>query len=203
MTDAIEKRLAALERENAALKSQIAALQVLAPAPKVMPLPATPVRISYPMSKVSLPTEQEFGPLLEIVLSRYPQLRPRDTQGFEADFRLVFQFLQHTGRREKLDRDHGLLFWTDTAAAWLREKKIAPGVLGIGAMAFVAAAVASGDILYTSPDEFPHIAFGLVPYGGGIASKDYWRRALSGTILEALPPLHSTARPTPARIVRG
>ena len=158
--------------------------------------------VALPLAKVTLPTEDEFPRLLEIVLIRYPQLRPRDTQGFEQEFCLAFQFLQHTGRREKLDRDHRLLFWIDTAAAWLRERKIAPGVLGIGAMAFVAAAIASGDILYTSPDEFPHIAFGLVPYGGGIPAKDYWRRALSGTILEAMPPLHPTPMPAPSRIVR-
>ena len=149
-----------------------------------------------------LPTENEYTRLLEVVLTRHPQLRPRDVQGFEAEFRLAFQFLQRTGRREKIDRDHGLLFWIDAAAAWLREHKIAHGVGGIGAMAFCAAAAASGDILYTSLDEFPHIYFGLVPFGGGIEAKDYWKRALSGAILEALPPLHSTVRPAPARIQR-
>ena len=163
MMNDVEKRLLTIERENAALKAELAALRSLLGNKSPAPLPPSPVKItSPPLAKTTLPTPDEFRRLLEIVLIRYPQLRPRDTQGFEVEFRLAFQFLQHTGRREKLDRDHGLLFWIDTAAAWLREHKIAPGVLGIGTMAFVAAAIASGDILYTSPDEFPHIAFGLV-----------------------------------------
>ena len=199
-TDVIEKRVAALERENRDLRAR---LEALAPT-KVTPLPLSPVRIvSPPLARIALPTEDEFRRLLEVVLTRYPILKPRDTQGFEAEFRWAFQFLQHTGRREKLNRDHGLLFWIDTAAAWLREHKIAPSVLGIGGTAFVAAAIASGDILYTSPDEFPHISFGLVPFGGGIPAKDYWRRALSGTLLEAMAPLHPKPAPAPSRIVRG
>lgn len=174
------------------------------PAPaKVAPLPPSPVKISHPVAKVALATEDEFRRLLEIVLIQYPQLRPRDTQGFEAEFRLAFRFLQHTGRREKIDRGHDLLFWVDTAAVWLREHKIAPGVLGIGATAFVAAAIASGDVPFSSLDEFPHIYFGLVPFGGGIPAKDFWRRSLAGALVEPSPPPHSTARPAPARIVRS
>jgi hypothetical protein len=201
----VEKRLLAVEQENRDLKAQLSALRLLLPPAK----PAPPrrnepqVRITRPpLANVPLPTEDEFRRLLEIVLTRYPELRPSDTQGFEAEFRAAFQFLAHTGRREKLDRDHGLLFWIDTARTWLRDHKIASGVLGIGGTAFVAAVIASGDILYTSPYEFPHISFGLVPYGGGIEAKDWWKRALAGTLLEPMPALNPTAVASPARVQR-
>jgi hypothetical protein len=198
--DDLEKRIAALERENRDPKGR---LDALAPAPKVRPLPPSPVRITSPsLAKIELPTEDEYRRLRENVLRKFPILKPRDAQGFEEEFRWAFQFLQHTGRREKLDRDHDLLFWIDTVVAWLRKHKIAPGVLMIGGTAFVAAAIASGDILYTLPDAFPHIYFGLVPYGGGLEAKGYWKRVLSGTILGASPPLYPKPEPAPSRIRR-
>jgi hypothetical protein len=198
----LKEQVADLERENRDLRARIGALELLAPTKPVAPRrEEASVKITHPpLAKVPMPTEDEFHRLLEIVLTRYPELRPSDAQGFEAEFRAAFQFLTHTGRREKLDRDHGLLFWIDTARAWLRDHKIASGVLGIGGTAFVAAAIASGDILYTSPDEFPHISFDLVPYGGGIEAAGEWKRVLGGAILDPTPSPYPTTAPSPARV---
>ena len=196
-----EQRVSALELEVKALKTLLGKQQRTVAAPPRRDEPQVRVT-SPPLAKIELPTETEYQRLLGIVLTRYPQLRPHDTRGFEQEFRWAFRFLQHTGRDGKIDRNHDLLFWIDTAAAWLREHKIAHGVGGIGALAFASAAIASGDILFTSLDEFPYVYFGLVPYGGGIPAKDFWRRSLAGALVEPLPPLHSTARPAPARIMR-
>ena len=70
MKDVVE-RVAALEAENRDLKARLDALQVPAPT-KVMPLPPSPVRVSHPMAKIELPTENEFEHLLAIVLDRFP-----------------------------------------------------------------------------------------------------------------------------------
>jgi hypothetical protein len=200
----VEKRLLTIERENAALRAELAALRSLLGNKSPAPLPPSPVKItSPPLAKIVLPTPDEYHRLLAIVLDRYPVLRPRDPQGFEAEFCLGFQFLAHTGRREKIDRNHDLLFWIDTAAAWGREHKIAPGVPGIGAAAFVAAAIAGGDIQFTSLDEFPYVYFGLVPFGGDIPAKDFWRRSLAGALVEPSPALHPTPLPAPSKITRG
>jgi len=195
-----DQRIAVLESEIRALKILLGTQQRTLTAP---PRRAEPqVRITHPVRPVSLPLADEYRRLRAIVFDRYPQLAPRADEHPDdaaAQFRAAFQFLAHTGRAEKLDRDHGLSWWSDTARVWLQEHKIAPGVLGISGTAFVAAAIASGDILFTSLDEFPHISFGLVPHGGGLPSRDFWKRVLSGTLLNPLPPLHPTAAPSPAR----
>jgi hypothetical protein len=194
MTDAIEKRVAALERENAALKAR---LDAKAPAP----LPPSPVRITHPVAKVTLPTEDEYRRLLQTVLDRYPILRPRaDTPDYFAQFKAAFIRLSHCGRRDKVDNQRGLGFWIDDCQEFCRRHQINPSSIGGGA--FTSAVIAHADIKFVIED-WPHdfvcsLQFG----GGGIECRGWWRRALSGTLLSPEPPLHPVPMPAPSRIVR-
>jgi len=202
MTDAIEKRLAALEIENANLKSQIEVLRLLAPAPKVKPLPPSPVKISHPVSKVSLPTPDEGRRLCEIIWQHYPKLRPGrgEEEEFFAQFSAAIRFVQHTGRRRTVDRERALGWWLDTSRDWIAQHRI--GGLPISGMALVVAIIAAGDVPFSDPEE-PGFVVGLQFGGGGVPSTDFWRRVLAGTLLEATPALHPMPLPAPSRIVRS
>jgi hypothetical protein len=201
MSDAIERRLKALETENRDLKARLDALQVQTPA-KVMPLPPSPVRITHPTSKVEIPSAKEFDRLSEIVLRRYPQLAPRaDREGFDAQFRVAFQRLLHVGRKDKLDMQYGWEFWTDDCRNWQQQHRVAQGV-SVSPAALVAAIVACNDILFSPLDRFPFdLGFGLVAFGGGRPSTDRWREVLTtGRLLEPTPLDRPTVVPSPARV---
>ena len=140
--------------------------------------------------------------VLEIVLDRYPQLRPRsDQQGFDAQFRVAFQRLLHSGRRDKLDVNRGLEFWTDDARTWSQQHSPAVTVLTNGA-AFVAALVSQGDVPYAPLDNFPcDLGFGLQAYGGGRPSAGCWRVVLeTGGLLEPTPLDRPVAIKSPSRV---
>jgi hypothetical protein len=197
----IEKRLAAVEAENADLKGQLAALQLLL-GNKPVPPPRRDepqVRITRPLSNVSLPTDDECVRLCEVVWGRYPTLRPgRGGEGeFVGQFRAAFQFVQHHGRRAEPDHQRGLGWWTDTARAWISQHR--SGGLPIGGAVLVAAIIAAGDVPYTNPED-PGITIGLQFGGGGIPAKDWWRRALGGAILEPVPQPYPTRTPSPVRV---
>jgi hypothetical protein len=195
MTDAIEKRVAILERENAALKAR---LDAKSPAP----LPPSPVRITHPTTKVVIPSAEEFDRLSEIVLRRYPQLAPRaDRENFGVQFRVAFQRLLHVGRKDTLDTQHGWEFWADDCRNWQQQHRVAQGVF-VSPAALVAGIAACGDIPYAPLDRFPFdLGFGLVAYGGGRPSADRWREVLAtGRLLEPTPLDRPTVVPSPARV---
>jgi hypothetical protein len=198
----VEKRVAVLERENADLRARLDALQVLL----VPTQPATPrrdepqVRITAPpLANVALPTAAEFSRLLTIVLDRYPILRPReDPADYAAQFRAAFIRLAHCGRRDKIDNQRGLGFWLDDCQEWCRRHKVNP--TWMGGAAFTCAVIAHGDIQFVMGD-WPHdFAVGLQFGGGGRESKDWWRRAAAGVLLDPAPPLYPKAAASPARV---
>jgi hypothetical protein len=190
MNEAIEKRVVILERENAALKVELGALRLLLgnkPAPT--PRAESSVKITYPTQRFEVPTAEEFDRLSAIVLGRYPQLAPRaDREGFDAQFRVAMQRLLHVGRKDTLDVQHGLEFWTDDCRNWQQQHQVAPGVF-VGGAAIAAGVVACGDILYAPLDRFPFdLGFGLVAYGGGRPSTHKWREVLvTRRLLEPTP----------------
>ena len=191
----IEKRIAALERENRDLKGRLDALQ---PA-KAMPLPPSPVRImSPPLARLVLPTEEEFQRLLAVVIDRYPILKPRaDSPDYFTQFKAAFIRLLHCGRRDKVDNQRGLPFWLDDCREFCDRHRIHPS--WITGAAFTAAVIAHGDIRFVM-DDWPHdTAFGLQFGGGGHPASDWWRRVLAGTLLSQTPPLYPKAPPSPAR----
>jgi hypothetical protein len=204
MTDVIEKRLLAVEQENRDLRGRLDAMQILLSGSK----PAPPrrhdeptVKISHPMGRVELPSDDECRRLCATVWQRYPKLRPGrgEEQEFISGFIAAFRFVQHHGRRAEPDRQHSLGFWIDSTRAWASQNRISS--FPISGAAFAVAIVAAGDVPYTNPEE-PGFVCGLQFGGGGSPSKDWWRRALAGTILEPTPPLYPTAAPSPARARR-
>ena len=199
MSDA--DRINALEAEVRALKILLGAQQ-RTPPQALTPPPPPQVRVTYPTTRVAVPSAVEFDRLSEIVLRRCPQLAPRsDCEGFNAQFRVAMQRLLHVGRKDKLDVQHGWEFWTDDCRNWQQQHRVAQGVF-VGPTALVAAIAACGDILYAPLDRFPFdLGFGLVPFGGGRPSTDRWREVLvTGRLLEPTPLDRPTVVQSPARV---
>jgi hypothetical protein len=203
MTDA--DRLQAAEQRVAVLESEIRSLEFLmgkqqrtvaAPRP-----PESPVKITHPVSKASMPSHAECVRLCEIVWQHYPKLRPGrgEEEEFFSQFRAALEFVQHHGRAN-VDRERSLGWWLDTAREWISQHRI--GGFPISGVGFVVAVIAAGDVPFSDPAE-PGLSIGLQFGGGGTSSRDWWKRALGGALLEPTPPLHPTPLPAPSRIVRG
>ena len=111
--------------------------------------------------------------MLYVVLDRYPVLKPReDPTDYAAQFRAAFIRLAHCGRRDKVDNERSLSWWTDDAREWCRRHRANP--VWVGGAAFTAAVIAHGDIRYVM-DNWPHdFAVGLQFGGGGISAKRTW-----------------------------
>jgi hypothetical protein len=199
MTDAAEQRIAILEAEVRSLKILLGTQQrTLTPPPR----PAEPtVRISHPTRRVELPNAEERRRLCEIVWERYPTLRRGrgEEEEMPEGFAEAFLFAQHHGRRAEPDRQRSIGWWVDTARAWVSQNDV--GGFPISVSALVVAIIAAGDIAYTNPEE-PGFAIGLQFGGGGSPSKDWWRRALAGTLLDPVPPSYPRAVASPARARR-
>jgi hypothetical protein len=201
MTD-VEKRLAAVEAENADLKGQLAALQLLLGNKTIPPRreePPPAVRITHPVPQVSLPTDAECRQLCEIVWQRYPTLRPArsEEEEFVAGFKAALRFVQCHGRRAEPDYERGVGWWVDTARDWISQHRV--GGFPISGSVLVVAIIAAGDVPYTNPEE-SGFAAGLQFGGGGILARDWWKRVLGGAILEPVPSPYPTKAPSPARV---
>jgi hypothetical protein len=196
MTDAAEQRIAVLESVLRALKMLLGTQQRTLTAPR---RDEPSVRITHPVRHAVLPTDDEFERLLEVVLMRYPTLRPAhgEEAEFFSGFRAAFRFVQHHGRRAEPDRQRALGWWIDTARDWVSQNKI--GAFPISGTAFVAAVIAAGDVSFSSPEE-PGFAIGLQFGGGGIPSKDWWRRVLCVALLDPVPSPYQNNTPSPARV---
>jgi hypothetical protein len=72
---------------------------------------------------------------------------------------------------------------------------------------FIAAVLASGDILYVPHNSMiGHVwEFGLVPpgHGGGKPASDAWKRVLNGSVLAPSLPARRMPPPSPVRVVAG
>lgn len=190
-----DQRIAVLESEIRALKLLLGSQQRTFTAPPQREEPS--VKITHPVRQVSLPNDNERAQLCDIVWRRYPKLRPGhgEEEEFAGQFRAAFQFVQHHGRRV-VDRERSLGWWTDTARSWLSQHRI--GGFPISERALVIAIIAAGDVPYSDPSE-PGFVVGLQWGGGGVPSRDWWKRVIGGAILEPTPPLHPMAAPSPAR----
>ena len=167
--------------------------------------PESSVRVTLaPLRKVAPPSDDEFERLVGLVLARWPILRPssgEDWHGFVVQFRASFAYLLHTGRREKLDTDRSLSWWASDAVQWLRQHQ--PGsIVSIGGAAFVAAALAQGDVAHTMSENFPFdFSLALQFGGGGVPSTDAWRDVLrTERLLEPSPSPYPAASASPARV---
>ena len=79
---------------------------------------------------------------------------------------------------EQTDSKYALSWWIDNLEAWARANGM-PG--SICAEAILAACIASGDVAFTSPENWPHCEFGLAaPHVSGRTANDAWRQLLAG-----------------------
>ena len=121
--------------------------------------------VSYLVKRVALPSEAEAEQLLSIVTARWPQLARSDG----AEFVVAFHRILYLGRRQKLDMDRGLTFWTDDVRAWQHQHQISPNIF-VGGAAFTAAVIAQNDVDHTMSDHYPFdLSFALQFAGGGAA----------------------------------
>jgi hypothetical protein len=161
------------------------------------PRPEVGVRITYPQRRVALPTSEEFEKLLSIVTARWPQLQRSDG----AEFVIAFNRILRLGRRQKLDTERGLAFWTDDVRAWQHQHQISPNVF-VGGVSFTAAVLAQNDVDHTMSDRYPFdLSFALQFGGGGHPSTDSWREGLAtGRLLEPAPLPRLIETRSPVRI---
>jgi hypothetical protein len=150
-----EQRIAALEAELAALKTKAARTTPTSDdvAPRSSAFTDGPrVVLIEERTTFVRPTQNEFGKLCDIVLAKYPQLRPRlssqwadqEKQECFDGFEWSFERLGYIGRRRYVNH------WVEETKDWLRLHRPAHrGNIGAG---FLAAVLAHGDICFTPGD---------------------------------------------------
>jgi hypothetical protein len=182
------KRCLALEEESAALKKKLAVLEAnVAPPPApISKIEPEGVRISYPVEAppFTMPTDEEFDGLQEVVLGKYPQLAPAEHAAYEfsSDFRRAFRYVAAIKRSDKPNGKYGLGWWIDYVATTYREGFVRGGP-------FIAAVIAQGDVAFVV-DDGPRghtWEFGLV-LGAGRKGIDAWRNVLAGKLLPPATP---------------
>jgi hypothetical protein len=190
-----DARISELEREVAALKAA------------VFPKPATPVRpyiergvsIVHPVPPPSnLPSAEEFDQLLAKVRERFPTFR-RDPSSSDANevryrrhFANAFRYVSQAYKRAEPNAGYSGDFWVGEAGEFLSTIGVASEV-SWGAL--VAAIIATGDIPYTDPSQFPYVNIGLSRGSREHPYKPIYKEILAGT-RSFLPPIEKNA---PAR----
>lgn len=180
----LEARVAELELQLAALR---AAAAPKAPSPPVEPY-TTVLHGVAPRPRVpveALPDDSQFMELQDAVLARYPVLVPQGLQAlpmdqFHKQFRKCFEWLLTARRQNGLNNKYGVEYWIKQAASFHNEESF-------GLKPFLAAAVACGDIQYSTLDRLPYdLAVGLV-YGAREAVVDLsagWWGVLAGRFVD-------------------
>jgi hypothetical protein len=194
------KRIAVLESEVLALKAN-AGLAHDSRAPAVRPAEEG-VRITYPVArtKIPLPSPAEMQNLLDVVLAKYPKLRPfspgdrfavQDAANFFQEFCSAFEYVAQLGRADQIDTKRGLTWWTAQATEWCRLGKTPADVKG---SPLLAAVIAAGDVAFVERDEFGNVwAFALAT-AGGVPATEAWRSVLKNGLDERLrrPGVHKS-----------
>jgi hypothetical protein len=203
-----DNELAALKAENEQLRSRLDAVEgKLSPKPRpVAPPVEEGVRVTHPRTvSIAQPTIEEFKKLLKIVKAAHPSLVPdfhdRSTAseygiGFVASFQIISD-IKRTATLDRRDASH----WAHNATLFLDARGDRAHV---SAGAFMAAAIAAGDVAYAVGEYRCHV--GLTYDGGAPATADSWRRVLStGQVRPAIhvEPQHRVARPSQVQIYYG
>ena len=192
--DDLEARFASLEQRNAELEQRNVALErrlaKLEPAPAA-PHRHRPVVVTYPTPVArseTLPTDEEFEQLQQIVLTKFPalELAGLAPDEYHRQFQRAFRWLMIVERLEqnRVATDRWLTFWLDKARAY-------SGNADIGVRPFLAACIAIGDVtIYSNFSNLPFdCSIGLrdcVRGGGDWAAG--WRRVLAGNLLMPVAP---------------
>jgi hypothetical protein len=79
---------------------------------------------------------------------------------------------------QQVDIKYSLSWWSDNLEAWARANGM-PG--STSSAAILAGCIASADVAFTSPENWPHVEWGLTaPSFSGRAANDAWRQLLGG-----------------------
>jgi hypothetical protein len=189
MTD--KNEIARLSTENSELRARLAAVEdKLAPKrPPVAPVEeGARVTVFAPTSSFVMPSDNEIRQLFKFAIVRLTQMdRAPDFSGarreekqdeFYGQFCAAFEALGAITRAPELDKKHAFTYWVGKAEEILRTCQY--GSVPRLAPAFLAAAIAHGDILYNDPREYPYILeFGLRDYGMGKPATDGWKKILA------------------------
>jgi hypothetical protein len=200
-----EAEIARLKAENEVLTQELAATKAEeAPAPPAK-RPLMPesrgTTVLYPPADMTLvmPLEDEMHRLMDIALMAYPSLGPKielsllqrltrrnhpgladetvpDVAAITADyfreFKAAFIAIGSMKRMDGPDRRHYVSFHAEAAQSWLRSHNM---FFDISTPAFIAAALAHGDVAYTDGTVDGQLwELGISVYIGAVA-KDSWR----------------------------
>jgi hypothetical protein len=182
--DAIMEELDSLKARVAALEAKVGivkAAEAARPAPRLREEERLSIKVIQQPETFVMPSTGDLKNLLEIALQHYPMLRSSnsDSEYFFRGFALAFRRLGNMERAEKPDQTKYVSFWFDECIRWLRAANYHGDISGD---AFIAAAIAHGDIPFVAadPSRGKVWALGLKEYGGGRSCSGAWRKVLSG-----------------------
>jgi hypothetical protein len=229
----LEAEIAALAKENEALTQELVAMRAeRAPAappakPKMAESQGTRVLYPPPESTLVMPDDIELHRLMAIPLAVYQNLGPKFELSFEQrrtvrnhpqladetvpdvaainasffrEFKLSFIAIGSMRRTDQPDRAHYVGFHSAAAQSWLRSHNL---FADISNGAFILAALAHGDVPYTSDELAGQLwELGLSAYVGGVA-RAAWKQVLAHGKLRQespVPPHRRLAAASPVRV---
>lgn len=190
----IDQRIAALEAELQALKAERAP----APAAQKEEQGARIIQLNTEITS-GLPSLDQLRRLFSIVRTGVPQAKTHDDDAPLRGFCGAYRFVANCGRVAAPNNKHSLGWWCDEMKSWLRARDSM--TMDVNGSSFIAAVLASGDILYVPHDATRGFVweFSIVPpqHGGKPASPDGWRRVLDGSLMAPSQPARQV------RVVNG
>jgi hypothetical protein len=204
MTD---QRIAEIEAKIAEAQAEIAALKAGRPAAPSPPKHEGARIVQVLDERSEGPNLAELKKLFSIVRHRVPERKTHDADQSNRDpavsaRRRGRNLRQSDTRRETL----GKPWWIEGMTDWLRARNAM--TRDVDGASFVAATMASGDILFVPHDSTMGYVweFAIVPpgHGGGKPASDAWRTVLStGNVLPPSAPARRVAAPSQVRIYGG
>ena len=146
---------------------------------------------STPLQSIDLPTTEQQDALLKMLAAKHHALRlPEggDPYSHRHMFSRGMFYAAHVRRRPEPATGFATSFWLDDAKEFLAQYDYAGGM---ALLPFVSALICSG-VVYTSPENWPWLSFGLAR-GAAIQPSSMWR-----TVLERGIPAPTEPRNRPA-----
>jgi hypothetical protein len=200
-------RLAALEAQAATLAAEIAALKAGRPVAPPPPPKDEGVRVVEVLDerRGDLPTLAELKKLFAVVRHRVPEQKSHDPDAAFRGFCGAVRYIANCGRIATPNSKYALGWWLDDMIFWLRARNAM--TIDISGASFIAAVIASGDVLYVPHDSTMGFVweFGIMPpnHGGKPADAGGWRRVLDGSILSPSAPARRSPAPSQVRVYGG
>jgi len=179
-------RLAELEAQAVKLNSEIAKLKAERPAPPPQVKEVEGARVVELLHERAdgMPNLDQMRRLFNIVRHKVPPVKVADDDAPFRGFCGAFRFISNCGRVAAPNNKYAPGWWFDEMKAWLRARNAMTN--DITSASFIAAVMASGDVLYVPHDgNLGHVwEFSLMPPGhGGKPASDAWKLVLGGSVL--------------------